>query len=77
MFENTIRCRIRDDSIRESWVAPTVEKMMKSRPTRFGLWVKGNPYGRGKGRARKTICETFTKYLEANDLVIRMNYDIK
>ena len=32
----TIKGRIRDDSIRESWVEPIVEKMMKSRLRWFG-----------------------------------------
>lgn len=45
----------------ESWVAPTVEKMMKSRLTRFGLWIKGNPIARGKGRARKNHWQNFYK----------------
>lgn len=35
----TISGRIRDDSIRQSWVEPIVEKMMKSRLRWFGhVW---------------------------------------
>jgi hypothetical protein len=90
MSGKTKRDRIRNDTIRESGVAPIVEKLVENRLRRFGH-VKRRPVDvvvrrvdqmeesqvkRGRGRPRKPIRETIRKNLEVSELDPNMIYDI-